>query len=234
MLVWTLERDVQQLRDALDLRAELAVELVATDPGQVVATRVEKCVLEVDAGCIERKRLARTCALVDLEQCFIARRDELALALPLGVEEVEMTHEAAQERLVLVAEGSQHHEERQAPLAGDSRTGAHVTVRLRLDVELDPLAPVGMDRPGDDRLLVPAGLEDHTGRTDELAHDDSLGPVDDEGPAACHHGEVPHEDGLLLDLTGRAVHERRPDEDRSGVGDVLRLALVDRELGRWP
>ena len=65
--------------------------------------------------------------------------------LPLGLEEVEMAHEAAQEGLVLVAEGAQEHEQRQAALAGDACTCIHVAVRLRLDVELDPFAPVGVD-----------------------------------------------------------------------------------------
>jgi hypothetical protein len=108
VLVRAHERDVKQLGDALDLRAELAVQLVTTDPREVVATWVEERVLEVDAGCVERKRLARTCALVDLEQRLVPRRDQLALALPLGLEEVEMAHEAAQERFVLVSEGAQH------------------------------------------------------------------------------------------------------------------------------
>ena len=234
MLVRALEGDVEQLRDALDLRAELAVQLVAADPGEVVATRVEKGVLEVDAGGVKRERLTRAGALVDLEQCLVPGRDELALALPLGLEEVEMTHEAAQERLVLVTEGAQDHEKGEAPLAGDPRAGIHVPRRFPLDVELDPLAPVGVDRARDDRLLVAAGLEDNAGRADELADHDTLGAVDDEGASARHHGEVPHEHGLLLDLAGRAVHERRADEDRGGVGDVLRLAFVDRELGRGP
>ena len=234
MLVRALERDVEQLGDALDLRSELPIQLVAPDTGEVVAARVEEGILEVDACSLERERLARTCALVDLEQSLVPRRDQLALVLPLAFEKIEMTDEAVQERLVLVTEGAQHHEQREAALAGDAGAGAHVAVRLRLDVELDPLAAVGVNRAGDDRLLVTTRLEDHAGRAHELAHHDPLGPVDDEGAPARHHGEVPHEDRLLLDLAGGAVHERRPDEDRGGVGDVLRLALVDRELGWWP
>ena len=40
----------EQLLDLVDLGAELAVELVPADPGQVVALRVEEGVLEVGAG----------------------------------------------------------------------------------------------------------------------------------------------------------------------------------------
>ncbi len=145
-----------------------------------------------------------------------------------------MAHEALEEGLVLVAEGAQHDEERQAALAGDAGAGGDVLARLGLDVELDPLAPVRVDRAGHDGLGVPARLEDHARRANQLADDHALGAVDDEGALRGHHGEVPHEDRLLLDLAGRGVHEARPDEDRGGEGHVLLLALLDRELRRRP
>jgi hypothetical protein len=67
-------------------------------------------------------------------------------------------------------------------------------------------------------------------RAHELGHDHPLGAVDDEGAALGHHGEVPHEDLLLLDLAGRLVDEHRLDEQRSGEGGVLVLALLLGEL----
>ena len=148
------------LGDLLDLRAELAVQLVAADPREVVAARVEEGVLEVGACRLERQRLAGTGALVDLEQGVLAGGDELALLLPLALEEVEVADEAVEEGLVLVAERAQHDEQREAALAGDAGAGGDVLVRLGLDVELDPLTAVGVDGAGDDRLRVPAGLED--------------------------------------------------------------------------
>jgi len=57
-------------------------------------------------------------------------------------------------------------------------------------------------------------------------------PLTMKGAAVRHHREVPHEDGLLLDLAGGGVQEPRPDEDRGGVGHVLLFALLHRELGR--
>ena len=51
----------------LDLRAQLAVQLVAADPGEVVALVVEEGVLEVGLGRLDRRRLARTGPLVDLD-----------------------------------------------------------------------------------------------------------------------------------------------------------------------
>ena len=75
-----------------------------------------------------------------------------------------------------------------------------------------------------------AGLEDDARRAHELRHDDALGAVDDEGALVGHLGEVPHEDRLLLDLTGVLVDERGPHEDRGRVRHVPFLALLDREL----
>ena len=69
-------------------------------------------------------------------------------------------------------------------------------------------------------------------RTDELRDDDALGAVDDEGAARGHHREVPHEDRLLLDLTGLRVHEPRGDEQRARVGHVALAALVFGVLRR--
>jgi hypothetical protein len=77
-----------------------------------------------------------------------------------------------------------------------------------------------------------AGLEDDAGAAHELADDDALGAVDDEGALLRHDREVAHEHRLLFDLAGVAVHEAGADEDRRGVGHVLLLALLHRELGR--
>ena len=153
-----------------------------------------------------------------------------------------MADEAFQEaRLVLlvVAQGPQEGEHRQATFAGYAGPGGDVLAWLLFDVELDPLAAVGVDGAGDQLVLgqVPepvtlTRLEDDARRSDELGHHDSLSAVDDEGPLLGHHREVPHEDRLLLDLAGVGVHEAGPYKDRGGEGHVLLLALLHRELGR--
>ena len=144
----------------VDLRSELAVQLVAADPGEVIALRVEEGVLEVHAGRFRGERLAGAGALVDLEEGLLAGRSQVALLLPLPLEEVEVTHEAVQEGLVAVSEGAQEHEQGEAALAGDAAAGGDVLARLGLDVELYPLTPVRVDGAGEDRLGVTAGLED--------------------------------------------------------------------------
>ena len=157
---------------------------------------------------------------------------EVALFLPLPLEEVEVADEAVEEALVLVAERPQQDEQRQAALAGHAGPGGDVLGGLGLHVELDPLPPVGVDGPRHDDLGVAAGLEDDARGAHQLAHHHPLGAVDDEGALVRHHREVPHEDGLLLDLPGLGVHEPRPDEHRGGEGHVLLLALLLGELGR--
>jgi hypothetical protein len=104
---------------------------------------------------------------------------------------------------------------------------------LLVDVELEPRPTAGDDLGDVDVLirgLVELAAEVDARRADELGHDHPLGPVYDEGPALGHHGEVPHEDLLLLDLAGRLVDEHRLDEQRSGEGGVLVLALLLGEL----
>ena len=75
-------------------------------------------------------------------------------------------------------------------------------------------------------------LENDAWRTDELGHNDTLGAVHDERALLGLHREVAHEDDLLLDFAGVAIHESRPDEDRCREGHVLLFALLHREL-RW-
>ena len=140
--------------------------------------------------------------------------------------------------LLVEAEGPEHGEQRKAALAGDPDTGGRVLARLLLDVELDPLTPVGVDGAGDHLVLRQvtqpeplAGLEDDAGRTNELRDHDTLGAVDHEGSVVGHHGEIAHEDRLFLDLAGRGVDEPGPNEDRGRVRHVLFFALLDGELG---
>ena len=103
-----------------------------------------------------------------------------------------------------------------------------------VDLELQPRATARDQLGGVDVLvrgLVGGALEVDARRPDQLGDDDALGAVDDEGAAVGHEREVAHEDRLALDLTGVVVGELRRDVERSGVGEVLLLALIDGVLG---
>ena len=222
--------------------AELAVELVATDPRQVVAAALEEGVAEVGLGRLDRRRLARAGPLVDLDERLVLGRGDVALLVPLALEEVEVGDEAVEEAggaLLVVAEGAQQGEDAEAALAGDAGAGGDVLAGLLLDVELHPLAAVGVDRALDELVLgqvaqaeALARLEDDAGAAHELADDDPLGAVDDERALLRHDREVAHEHRLLFDLAGVAVHEPGPHEHGRRVGHVLLFALLDGELGR--
>ena len=236
--------EAEQLAEAGDLGPELAVELVAADPRQVVAAALEEGVAEVRLGRLDRRRLTGAGPLVDLDQRLVLGRGDVALLVPLALQEVEVGDEALEEAggaLLVVAEGAQQREDAEAPLAGHPGAGRDVLAGLLLDVELHPLTAVGVDRSLDELVLgqvaqaeALARLEDHAGAAHELADDDALGAVDDEGALLGLDGEVPHEDRLLLDLTRGAVHEPGPHEDGRRVGHVLLFALLDGELGRRP
>ena len=86
----------------------------------------------------------------------------------------------------------------QTTLARHPGAGGDVLARLVLDVELDPLAPVGVDRARHQLVLgqvaqaVPlTRLEDHARRTHQLGHHDPLGAVDHERAPSVIIGKSP-------------------------------------------
>ena len=135
----------EQLTEPGDFGAQLAVQLVATDPAEVVAAALEEGIAEVGPGRLDGRRLARTGPLVDLDEGLVLGRGDVALLVPLALEEVEVSDEAVEEArsvLLVVAEGAQQGEDAEAALAGDAGAGRDVTAGLLLDVELHPLAAV--------------------------------------------------------------------------------------------
>ena len=206
--------------------AELLVDLVAADAGEVVALRVEEQVLEERPRGLRRRRLAGTELAVDVLERLLLRLDVILLQRELDGGRV------VEERQDLVGRPAQRFEEHGdvlPPLAVD----AHADGVLLVDVELEPRAAAGDDL-GDVDVLV-GGLVEILGEvgargTHELRHDDALGAVDDEGSPTGHDREVPHEDFLLLDLAGHLVDERGFDEQRLAVRDVLVAALLFRGL----
>ncbi len=91
---------------------------------------------------------------------------------------------------------------------------ADVEQVLGVVLELHPAPPVGDDL-GREQALLGLGEEDPR-RAVELAHDDPLGTVDDEGPVLRHQRDVAEVDLLLLDV---------PD----GLGPRLRVLVPDHE-----
>ena len=206
--------------------AQLLVDLVAADAGEVVALLLEEQVLEEVLSRLAGRGLARTQLAVDLEQ---------RLVLVGGVVLLQGRHhdlgepEALADLFVRPAESLQQHGDRLTTLAVD----AHADGVALVDVELQPRATARDDLHGVEGLLgglVDGGVEVDAGAADELRDDDTLGAVDDEAALVGHDREVAHEDGLRLDLTGVVVDEFRGDEQGRRVGHVLVFALLDGGL----
>ena len=205
------------------LGAELLVDLVAADLGEVIALRVEVQAVEESARGIDGGRLARTLAAVDLDEGVLARLGRVAL--DGGANDVGVA-EKGDDLVVGVgdAKGAQQQRRGLTTLAvdGDDQLAALV------DLELEP-GSTSRDELGTvdlDAVVHLLGEVDARG-ADELGDDDALGAVDDEGATVGHQGEVTHEDELLLDLARLLVDEADLDQHWRLVGDVLGLALGD-------
>ena len=209
----------------VDVEVEAGVQLVAADPGQVVALRVEEELLHQRPRRVHRRRLARALLLEQLHERPLLGLGRLRVGLD-RVADVDRVVEQLQDLLVLdEAHRAQQHGDRELALAVDARVDA----ALLVDLELEPGA-ARRHQVGDEDLLLAVLRLHHVGAggAHELGDDHPLGAVDDEGAALRHPREVPHEHGLLADLTGLAVLERDLDVQGARIGDVLLTALGDR------
>ena len=216
-------------RGGVALDAEFLVDFVAADLGEVIALGIEEQTLEQAARGIDRGRLARTQATVQLDEGFLTRGRRILL-------ERALDHLAIAEQVDdLVAglgnaERAKKKRRRLLALAVDA-DGKHVAL---VGLELEPCAARGDDLRiiyGAIARLIALGGEVHARRANELGDDDALGAVDDEGAAVRHEREIAHEDVGLLHLAGLLVDEANVDEERSLVRDVALLALLDGMLG---
>ena len=140
-----------------------------------------------------------------------------------------------------VAEGAQQHRRVQLAAAVD----ADVEEVLGVELEVEPRAAVGDDAGAVEqlarrvRLALVVIVEDARAAV-QLADDDALGAVDDEGPVVRHERDLAEEDLLLLDvadrlrpglLVGVPDDQAHDDLDRRREGHAALAALVDVVLG---
>src|SRR4051812_33211059 len=216
----------QRLRRLRDSDAELLVDLVPTDLGQVVALRVEEQVLQQRLRRLTRRRLARTKLAVDVEQGLVLPGDVVLLE---GGQDRGRPLEVLADPVLGPAQRLEQDGDRLAPLAVDPDADGVALV----DVELQPRTTAGDDLGAEDvlvRRLVQGLVEVDARAADQLRDDDTLGAVDDERALVRHDREVAHEHRLALDLAGGVVHELGGDEQRRRVGHVLVLALFEGRL----
>ncbi len=208
--------------------AELAVDLVPADLGQVVPLRVEVQVVQQRLGRLARRRLARAQLAVDVEQRVVLAGRVVLLQ---GGAHRLVVAEPLEDPRVVPAERLEQHGDGLLALAVDANADAVPLV----DLELEPGAPARDHLAGVDVLvagLLDLPVEVDAGRADELADHHALGAVDDERALAGHEREVAHEDRLALDLARGVIDELRRHEHRRGVRHVLVLALLIGVLWR--
>ncbi len=207
------------------LKAELAVDLVATDLRQVVPLRVEVVVVEQSAGSLGGNLLARAQLLVDVAQRVILALDRV---LRDRIRDRRVSGELTLNILAGQPQGLEEDDRRLLALAVD--THAHLVALV--DLELQPGAPA-RDHPRREDLLVGellgGALEVHARAAHQLRDDDALRPVDDEGALLRHEREVTHEHRLGLALLGDVVLELRGHVERGLIGLAAFLADVHRE-----
>ena len=209
------------------IKAELLVDLVATNLRQVVATRRKVKVVQQRLAGINRGLLARTHLLVDgLESLFL----RVNAILIQGLQQKRVVLKLQANLFTGQANGLEQQSDRQLTLAVD----AHHDGVAAVDFEFKPGTARRDNACGEDvavRGLVCGAVKVHARRTNQLRDNDAFGAVDDEGALVRHKREVAHENGLRLDFARLLVREVDLHIHLRGVGQVPLAALCRRVNG---
>ena len=128
-------------------------------------------------------------------------------------------------RIRAEAERPHKHRHRQFTVLID----AHVKHIRRIGLIFQPRAAVRDDGGGEQLFAggVIAHAIIHARGTHQLRDNDTLRAVDNEGAAVGHEREIPHEHFRLLDFAGFLIQQTRLYPQRSRIGHVPLLALLD-------
>ena len=221
---------------------ELLIKLIAADVGDLVAAAVIEQTVEQALRGLHGGRIAGAQLAVYLQKALFAAlagilvqsgNDTLVLAkdfpdaLIVDDADIGILHAAEPGGgtvLVVCAHGLDKPGDRELAVLVYADIEHVVCVGLILKpgtVVRDNGGGVGVDHG-----LVGSLVKVHTGGTDDLGDDDTLGAVDDKGTAVGHERKVAHENLLLLDLLGFPVAEADLHLERSGVCGVPCLALL--------
>src|SRR5579864_8694263 len=127
------------------------------------------------------------------------------------------------------AQGAQENRAQELALAVD----ADIEHVLLVVFEFHPRTAIGNDLSEEIRAVV-GGLEEHAWRTVQLADDDALGTVDDEGAVLRHQRNVAKENFLLLNIANRTItglgvlvenRQTHGDFERRGISHAALFAL---------
>ena len=206
-------------------KTEFLVQLVATDTSEVVPLRVAEQGVDQPSGRFDGGQLSRPQLAVQVEQCLVLG---VGRVLFQGVGDELRAVEQGEDLLVGLcdAEGADERRHELATFAINPDPNRFLLV----DVELEPGTTARDDLA---RIqiavgcLVDADVVVDPGAANQLAYDNALGSVDDEGAVVGHHREVTEKDLLLFDLTGLAVEEPGGYEQRVRIVAIAVLGLFD-------
>ncbi len=186
------------------------IQLVTPDPFEVIAALVEKLADEILTGVVERRRITGAHALEELDQRGLGD-GLIALQLPLGFVldrigdegTIRIVVDVGVERQQFLIAGCAEAGRviRHFVADGGERTQQDGDRNRALAVELDrlefhPRAAVGYQLgvgQGAAGRAILFRVEIDAWRADQLADDDALGAVDDEGALFGHEREIAHE-----------------------------------------
>ena len=204
-----------------DLRLLNFLQNLGVDLAARVSDFVARLVLDA-AGQLHAEQVRRLLAggIERPEKLLVANRDAVG-----GVERLQNVFAGTQ------AEGAQENRAQEFALAVD----ADIEHVLLVVLELYPRSAVGNDLAQEVGAVV-RGLEEHAGRTVQLADDHALGAVDDEGTVLRHQRNVAEENFLLFDVADGTIAglgvlvedgQTHGDFERGGVGHAALFALGD-------
>jgi hypothetical protein len=232
----------QNARALRHREVQLAIEFIAAHAAKIVAARVEEHVLDQRASVIDRRGIAGTHLLVELQQRLVLPLDRIAVQCRLNrahigivihlAERVQNPLVAGEIELLAIpllfrqaADRAQEGCHRQLALAID----LHTQQILIAGLEFQPGAASG-DQLGREELAARGGIliggKVDAGRTHELAHHHALGAAYDKRTFLRHQGEITHEDILLDDLARLFVRQTRLHSQRGGIRRIAVAALI--------
>ena len=207
--------------------AQFLVDLVPAYISQVIPAVVGEDIPHQLVGVFQVGRFAGTQFAVDFQQGVFP---VLRGILGQGSGQEGMFPEGP-DNIVVSGQAHDTHQSRSGKLTGPVHTGIDDIVQIRFI--FDPSAPVRNDRGAVQELahgvLFLAIID--TGRTDQLADDDTFSTVDDEGPRIGHQREVPHEHGGFFDFAGILIQQADVHIQRSCISSILLFALFHVILG---
>jgi len=219
------------------IEIKATVQLITPDLAQVVAPRCKDQVLHEALGVIQGRRIARPQLLVELQQraidalgCVSGIRCACWVSLEcsgdVGVVGVVVNLREKFQDLIIraITDCAQQHGHRQLALAINLNRNDIAFGGLKLQ----PRTTVG-DQLGVAQATVGSPIflngKINARRPNQLADNNALRAINNEGAVVGHQGEVTHEDVLRGYLTSLAVDEAGTNPQRRSIGHVSIPAL---------